>query len=55
MSPGQEHVTYELTLTFNGATSVVSVGVMDAGSKDFGLQTVDLPAFRAEERRLGGE
>lgn len=55
LSPGQQHVTYELTLTFNGATSVVSVGVMDAGSKDFGLKTVDLPAFRAEETRLGGE
>lgn len=54
-APGQEHVTYELTLTFNDATSVVSVGVMDAGSKDFGLKTVDLPAFRAEEKRLGGE
>lgn len=54
-TPGQEHVTYELTLTFNDATGVVSVGVMDAGSKDFGLKTVDLPAFRAEEKRLGGE
>ncbi|MFL6245054.1 MAG: VWA domain-containing protein [Thermoanaerobaculia bacterium] len=54
-TPGQEHVTYELTLTFNEATTVISVGVMDAGSKDFGLKTVDLPAFRAEERRLGGE
>ncbi|HEU4887477.1 MAG TPA: VWA domain-containing protein [Thermoanaerobaculia bacterium] len=55
LSPGQQHVTYELTLTFNAATSVVSVGVMDAGSKDFGLKTVDLPLFRAEETRLGGE
>ena len=55
LAPGQEHVTYEFTLTFNEATSVVSVGVMDAGSKDFGLKTVDLPAFRAEEQRLGGE
>jgi VWFA-related protein len=55
LSPGQQHITYELTLTFNGATSVVSVGVMDAGSKDFGLKTVDLPAFRVEELRLGGE
>lgn len=55
LSPGQQHVTYELTLTFNAATSVVSVGVMDAGSKDFGLKTVDLPAFGAEARRLGGE
>lgn len=55
MAPGQEHVTYELTLTFNGSTSVVSVGVMDGGSKDFGLKTVDLPAFRADEPRLGGE
>jgi VWFA-related protein len=55
MSPGQQHITYEITLTFTGATSVVSVGVMDAGSKDFGLKTVDLPAFRADERRLGGE
>ena len=55
MSPGQQHVTYEVTLTFNESTSVVSVGVMDAGSKDFGVKTVDLPAFRADERRLGGE
>lgn len=51
---GREHITYELTLTFNGATSVLSVGVMDAGSKDFGLETVDLPAYRADER-IGGE
>jgi VWFA-related protein len=51
---GREHVTYEVTLTFNGATSVVSVGVMDTGSKDFGLKTVELPAYRAEDR-VGGE
>jgi VWFA-related protein len=55
LAPGQQHVTYEFTLTFNGATNVVSIGVLDAGSKDFGLKTVDLPAFRAEEQRLGGE
>jgi VWFA-related protein len=54
LTPGQEHVTFEVTLTFNGATSVVSVGVFDAGSKDFGLKTVDLPAYRARER-IGGE
>jgi VWFA-related protein len=51
---GREHITYELTLTFNGAASVVSVGVMDAGSKDFGLKTVDLPLYRAEDQ-LGSE
>jgi VWFA-related protein len=51
---GQTHFTYEMTLTFNGATSVVSIGVLDERSKDFGLQTVDLPAFRMEER-AGGE
>jgi hypothetical protein len=55
LTPGQQHVTYEFTLAFNEATNVVSVGVMDAGSKDFGLKTVDLPVFRAEERRVGGE
>ena len=51
---GREHITHELTLTFNGATSVVSVGVMDVGSKDFGLKTVDLPLYRAEDG-LGSE
>lgn len=47
---GREHITYELTLTFNGATNMVSVGVMDNGSKDFGLKTIDLPLYRAEDR-----
>lgn len=51
---GREHFTYELPLTFNGATSVISVGVMDAGSKDYGLKTVDLPEYRTEDR-IGGE
>ncbi len=51
---GREHFTYELPLTFNGATNIVSVGVMDAGSKDFGLKTVDLPAYRTEDG-VGGE
>jgi VWFA-related protein len=46
---GREHITHELTVTFNGASSVVSIGVMDDGSKDFGLKTVDLPAYRAED------
>jgi len=50
---GREHITYELTVTFNGASSVVSIGVMDAGSKDFGLRTVDLPAYRAEDLIVG--
>jgi VWFA-related protein len=54
IEPGQTHFTYEMTLTFNGATSAVSIGVLDERSKDFGLQTVDLPAFRMEER-AGGE
>jgi hypothetical protein len=51
---GREHVTYELPVTFNGASSVVSIGVMDAGSNDFGLKTIDLPPFRAEDL-IGGE
>jgi VWFA-related protein len=46
---GREHITYQLPVTFNGASSVVSIGVMDAGSNDFGLKTVDLPPFRAED------
>jgi len=51
---GREHITRELTVTFNGASSVVSIGVMDAGSKDFGLKTLDLPAYRADDL-VGGK
>jgi hypothetical protein len=51
---GREHVTYEVSLQFNGLSSVVSVGVMDPKSKDFGLKTVDLPAYRTDDR-IGGE
>ncbi len=50
---GREHITYELPVTFNGATSVVSIGVLDSGSKDFGLRTVDLPAYRPEDLVVG--
>lgn len=50
----QEHFTYEFPVEFDSATSILSVGVMDERSKDFGLKTVDLPSYRAE-RRLGGE
>jgi VWFA-related protein len=46
---GREHITHEFPVTFNGASSVVSIGVMDAGSKDFGLKTIDLPEYRAED------
>jgi VWFA-related protein len=51
---GQTHFTYELTLTFNSATSVVSVGVLDEQTKNYGLQTTDVPAYRAEDRVGGG-
>jgi len=50
----QEHFTYEFPLEFDSATSILSVGVLDERSKDFGLKTVELPYYRAE-RRLGGE
>lgn len=52
--PEQEHFTYEVTLVFDAATSFVSVGMMDDQSKEYGLKTVELPAFRAEQR-AGGE
>jgi hypothetical protein len=46
---GREHITYELDVSFNGASSVISIGVLDSGSKDFGLKTVDLPPYRPED------
>ncbi|HEX6642448.1 MAG TPA: VWA domain-containing protein [Thermoanaerobaculia bacterium] len=52
--PGLKELTYEFTLTFSGATSVVSVGVLDERTKEYGLETVELPAYRAEDR-VGGE
>jgi VWFA-related protein len=54
VSPGLKELTYEFTLTFNGATSVVSVGVLDERTKEYGLETIELPAYRAEDR-AGGE
>jgi hypothetical protein len=45
----REHITYELDVTFNGASSVISIGVLDSGSKDFGLETVNLPPYRPED------
>jgi VWFA-related protein len=45
----REHITYELDVTFNGASSVISIGVLDSGSKDFGLKTVTLPPYRPED------
>jgi VWFA-related protein len=49
IAPGQKHFEYEFTLTFNGATSLVSIGVLDERSKDFGLHMVELPAYRKEQ------
>ncbi|HYC60355.1 MAG TPA: VWA domain-containing protein [Thermoanaerobaculia bacterium] len=54
IAPEQTHFTYDFTMRFNGATSTVSIGVFDERTKDFGLQTVDLPAFH-KELRAGGE
>ncbi|HEV7766659.1 MAG TPA: VWA domain-containing protein [Thermoanaerobaculia bacterium] len=48
-TPGQQHFTYEFTLEFNGATSTVSIGVMDDHSKEFGLKTVDVPPYRPRD------
>jgi hypothetical protein len=50
---GLKEFTYEFTLTFDAATSVVSVGVMDERTKDYGLKTLDLPTYGKE--RLGGD
>jgi VWFA-related protein len=54
LSPDRARFVYEFTVEFNGATSDVSVGVLDDHSKDYGLQTVELPVYKAEDR-LGGK
>lgn len=54
IAPEQTHFIYDFTLRFNAVTNIVSIGVFDERTKDFGLQTVDLPAFR-KEPRAGGE
>jgi len=46
---GKTHFTYEFTLSFNGATTEVSIGVLDDVSKEYGIRTVELPLFGAEE------
>jgi VWFA-related protein len=54
LSPDRKHLTYELTLTFNAATSVVSVGVLDDRTRDYGLKTVELPMYGTDDH-IGGE
>jgi VWFA-related protein len=51
---GTKHLTYELALTFDDLARVVSVGVMDDRTKDYGLQTADLPAFSVDDL-IGGQ
>ena len=51
---GATHITYELALTFDDMARVVSVGVMDDRTKDYGLQTADLPAFSVDDL-IGGQ
>jgi VWFA-related protein len=46
---GQTHFTYEFTLSFNGATTEVSIGVFDDVSKEYGVRTVELPLFGTED------
>jgi hypothetical protein len=53
LQSGLKEFTYDFTLTFDGATSVVSVGVMDERTKEYGLRTLELPAY--DKQRLGGE
>lgn len=48
-APGQEHFTYEFTLAFNGATTALAIGVMDDRSKEFGLETIDVPPYRPKD------
>jgi hypothetical protein len=42
---GQSHVSYDFTLSFNGATTDVSVGVLDDVSKEYGVRTIELPIY----------
>jgi hypothetical protein len=49
----KKRFTYEFTLTFDGATGVISVGVMDERTKEYGLKTLELPTY--DKERLGGE
>ncbi|MFP5248010.1 MAG: hypothetical protein ACLGH0_15050, partial [Thermoanaerobaculia bacterium] len=54
-APADSHFTYEFTLEFNGATDTVSVGVLDEVSKEYGLDTIELPAYGTEDEQASTE